>query len=158
MTDRRSRTARRAAWSLLAAAWTLAPIAAVGRAPEAQDAAGTLAAALDLYNRATINNDTRALASLVTDDYMLVNSDASVQDKVSYLADFLVPGFKIEPYRMESAFAKIEGSAALTGGTVRLRWTQDGRRHSRHLRASHFWVRQDDRWRLTYTQLTRVVD
>jgi ketosteroid isomerase-like protein len=118
--------------------------------------ADELARALDGYNRATISNDISSLAALVTDDYMLVNSDSSVQDKASYLADFSVPGFKIDPYRMENAFSRIHVDTALTGGTFRLRWTQEGRRQSRGLRASHFWVRQHGRWRLAYTQLTRL--
>lgn len=113
-------------------------------------------AALDLYHRATIGNDTRTLGALVTDDYMLVNSDSTVQGKDSYLADFAVPGFKIDPYRMEHAFTKIHAETALTGGTFRLRWTQAGRRQTRHLRAAHFWVRQHGRWRLAYSQLTRI--
>jgi ketosteroid isomerase-like protein len=125
-------------------------------APGTHQPADTLSAAVEAYDRATIGNDTRALAALVTDDYMLVNSDASVQDKASYLADFAVPGFKIDPYRMEPAFSRIHADTALTGGAFRLRWVQDGRRQSRRLRAVHFWVRRQGRWRLAYTQLTRV--
>lgn len=140
----------------LAAALAIAPaLAAPVGIPGLHPLAGDLAGALSAYNRATISNDTRTLAALVTDDYMLVNSDASVQDKASYLADFAVPGFKIDPYRMEHAFSRIHADTAWTGSTFQLRWAQEGRRHTRRLRAVHFWVRQHGRWRLAYTQLTR---
>jgi ketosteroid isomerase-like protein len=127
-----------------------------GAADEARLPGKELAAAVQAYDQATVRNDTRTLAELVSDDYMLVNSDASVQDKASYLADFAVPGFKIDPYRMEQAFFRIHRDAALTGGTLHLRWTQEGRRNSRRLRAAHLWVRHAGRWRLAYSQLTRV--
>lgn len=108
------------------------------------------------FDDATMRSDIAALAALVTDDYMLVNSDASVQDKPSYLADFRVPGFRIDPYVIEQPFHRLMGDAAVTGGLFQLRWTQDGRRQSRRLRVVHVWMRQDGRWRIAYTQLTRV--
>jgi ketosteroid isomerase-like protein len=108
------------------------------------------------YDQATMRSDIAALAALVTDDYMLVNSDASVQGKPSYLADFRVPGFRIDPYVIEQPFQRIIGDAALTGGLFQLGWTQDGRHQSRRLRVVHVWTRQGGRWRIAYTQLTRV--
>jgi ketosteroid isomerase-like protein len=124
--------------------------------PATVAAPSDLARAWSDYNRATINSDVPALAALVTDDYMLVNSDASVQDKKSYLADFKVPGFKLEPYEIEQPLQKIWGNTALTGGVFNLSWTQDGRHQSRRLRFAHVWTRKDGRWRIAYTQLTRV--
>lgn len=107
------------------------------------------------YDRATIDNDTDALGKLVTDDYLLVNSDTTVQGKQSYLADFKVPGFKIDPYVMEQPVFKDWGNVALTGGRLRLGWTQDGKHQSRLLRVAHLWVKDDGQWRITHTQLTR---
>jgi ketosteroid isomerase-like protein len=115
-----------------------------------------LARALDAYNEATIHKDTAALSALVTDDYVLVNSDTSVQDKRSYLADFAVPGFTLEPYVVEQPVYKVHGDAALTGGSFKLSWTQDGRHQTRRLRIAHFWVKSAGKWRIAYTQLTRV--
>ena len=117
-----------------------------------------LALALDAYNRATIHSDIKVLATIVTEDYMLVNSDSSVQDKRSYLADFAMPGFKLDPYLIEQPVARVVGAAALTGGIFRLGWTQDGRHQTRHLRIAHFWVKRGGHWRINYTQLTRIPD
>jgi ketosteroid isomerase-like protein len=115
-----------------------------------------LAEALDAYNRATIAKDTSSLSALVTDDYMLINSDSSVQDKASYLADFHMPDFTIEPYRIEDPFYRVEDKAALSSGVIDLAWMQDGRHQARRLRISHFWVKPDGRWRIAFTQLTRI--
>ena len=115
-----------------------------------------LARAWDSYNEATMHKDVETLSALVTDDYILVNSDTSVQDKASYLKDFAVPGFTLDPYVVEQRVYRVQGSAALTGGVFRLGWTLDGKHQERTLRIAHFWVRQGGRWRLAYTQLTRV--
>jgi ketosteroid isomerase-like protein len=119
---------------------------------------GNLALAVSRYHRATVAKDISALSEIVTDDYMLVNSDATIQGKDSYLADFRVPGFKIEPYLMKRVFTRTHKDTALTGGAFQLEWTQEGRRYSRRLQAAHWWVRKNGRWRLAYTQLTRVPD
>jgi ketosteroid isomerase-like protein len=142
---------------MLAAAVSLA-FAAVpaGAASTPTALPGDLARALDAYNRATIHKDTATLSALATDDYMLVNSDTSVQDKRSYLADFAVPGFSLDPYVIEQPVYKVRGDAALTGGSFKLSWTQDGRHQTRRLRIAHFWVKNDGKWRIAYTQLTRV--
>ncbi len=115
-----------------------------------------LARAVLEYDRATTRNDVQALAALVADDYLLVNSDSSLQNKQSYLADFKLPGFKVAPYVLAQPVYKVWRDAAMTGGRLSLRWTQDGRKHERLLRVVHVWAKQDGRWRLTYTQLTRV--
>ena len=115
-----------------------------------------LAKAIMEYEQATFRNDIVALGDLVADNYMLVNSDSTLQDKQSYLADFTVPGFKLDPYVMEETVLKFWGNIALTTGRLHLAWTQDGRRQNRLVRIAHVWAKDDGRWRLTYTQLTRV--
>lgn len=115
-----------------------------------------LAKAIRDYDEATVRNDIVALGRLVAEDYMLVNSDSTVQDKRSYLIDFTVPGFRIDPYVMEEPVLKIWGDTALSAGRLHLAWLQDGRRYDRLLRIAHVWTQDEGYWRLTYTQLTRV--
>jgi len=117
-----------------------------------------LAAALDDYNRSTIAKDIAALSKLVSDDYMLVNSDGSTQGKSSYLSDFKMAGFDIEPYAIENPYYRVENDAALTSWIMHLDWTQDGRRQSRNLRISHYWIQRDSKWQIAFTQLTRLPD
>ncbi len=117
-----------------------------------------LAKAIGEYDRATVSNDVAALAALVADDYMLVNSDSTLQDKQSYLEDFKVPGFKLDPYELQQQTLKRWSDTALLAGVVRLSWTLDGKREQRLLRIAHVWSLSDGRWRLAYTQLTRIPD
>ncbi|WP_046659573.1 nuclear transport factor 2 family protein [Lysobacter capsici] len=115
-----------------------------------------LAKAVADYDRAQVGNDVAVLARLVDDDYVLVNSNASVENKQQFPADFHLPGFKIEPYVLRERIQKVWGDGAVIGGLLDLSWTQDGRHHSRRLRVSYVWAKRDGRWMATYGQVTRV--
>ena len=141
-----------AAVSMMPAA-VLASQASTGAAMPAE-----LAAAVAEYRRATMDSDIAVLSALVADDFILVNSDSSLQAKPSYLADFRLPGFKIDRYVMEQPAHAVWGDTALVRGLLHLAWTQGGTKHARVLRIAHVWNRRDGRWRLAYTQLTRVPD
>lgn len=117
-----------------------------------------LVRALQAFDRAQVDADTAALARLVTEDYVLVNSDATVDLKPKYLSDFLLPGLKMDPYVIEQRIEKVLGDAAVITGVQRLSWTQDGTRQRRVLRIVHVWTRHDGHWRATHTQLTRIPD
>ena len=145
----------RRAFLMLAA---MAPAAAVASQASVGIAAmpAELAASVAAYRRATMRADIAALSALVADDYILVNSDSSLQAKASYLADFALPGFKIERYAMEQPAYAVWGNTALVRGLLHLAWTQHGSQHTRVLRIAHVWHKCDRRWRLAYTQLTRV--
>ncbi len=157
--DNRADLARR---TLLAMA-AMAPTLAAGMTSAAESVpTGTaglpsdLAKAVSDYDQATIRNDIAALGDLVAEDYVLVNSDATVQNKQQYLADFTLPGFRIDPDVMEQPVLKVWGNTALMAGLLHLSWTQDGRHQRRLLRIAHVWAKYDGHWRMTYTQLTRV--
>ena len=130
---------------------TMAVAAPAGQGAMPQDLARAVAA----YDAATVSNDVARLNAIVRDDYILVNSDMSVQGKASYLADFKVPGFKIDRYQLNDPILIVRADSALTGGSFHLSWTQGGRVFDRELRIVHFWVKDGTQWQLAYTQLTR---
>ena len=115
-----------------------------------------LAKTVEEYQNAQIHNDVVTLDRLVTDDFVLVNSDSSVQNKKSFLEDFNKPGFKMEPYVLKQKMEKVWGDAAVVGGIMLLKWTQDGKQQSRMLRIVYVWAKTDGHWQTTYAQLTRV--
>jgi ketosteroid isomerase-like protein len=115
-----------------------------------------LVKAIEAFDRAQVRADTATLAGLVTDDYVLVNSDATVDRKTKYLADFLLPGLRMDPYVIEQRIEKAWDGTAVVIGLQRLSWTQDGVRHRRVLRIVHVWTKRSGRWQATHTQLTRV--
>lgn len=108
------------------------------------------------YDQAQFHNDIPTLARLVSDDYVLVNSNATVEDKQQFLADFNLPGFKIDPYVLEQRVEKVWGDGAVIGGLVHLGWTQDGKHQTRVLRVAYVWMKRDGHWLATYAQVTRA--
>jgi len=115
-----------------------------------------LARAASDFDHAQFDNDITTLERLIADDYVLVNSDASVETKAQSIADFSVPGFKVDPYVMEEKVAIVWGDGAVLGGLVHLSWTQDGKHQTRLLRLAYVWTKRSGRWQTTYTQVTRV--
>ena len=115
-----------------------------------------LAKAAKNYDRATVDSDIQTLERLFADEYILVNSDASVENKQQAIADFRVPGFKIDPYVMTQAVEMAWDNGAVIGGVVQLSWTQDGKHQQRLIRIAHVWAKRRGTWQMTYTQVTRV--
>jgi ketosteroid isomerase-like protein len=145
----------------IATAAPMMPAASLASQPSQSSDAGTpaeLAEAVSAYRQATMRGDTATLSDLVADDYILINSDSSLQGKPSYLADFKLPGFKVDRYVVEQPVYKVWGDTALVRSLLHMGWTQDGKQHSRVLRIAHVWTRRDGHWQIAYTQLTRVPD
>ena len=115
-----------------------------------------LASAAKNYDRATVESDIATLERLFADEYVLVNSDASVENKQQAIADFRLPGFKIDPYVMTQPVEMAWDNGAVIGGVVQLSWTQDGKHQQRLIRIAHIWAKRHGTWQMTYTQVTRV--
>jgi hypothetical protein len=115
-----------------------------------------LANAVRTYDRATIDSDIPTLERLFADEYVLVNSDASVENKQQAIADFRMPGFRIDPYTMTRTVETVWDNGAVVSGVVRLSWTQDGKHQQRLIHIAHVWAKRRGAWQMTYTQVTRV--
>ena len=151
---------RLALLALTAAAVSLMPVALASQRSQAGDAGkpAELAEAVTAYRQATVRGDVTTLSNLVAHDYMLVNSDSSLQARQSYLDDFKLPGFKIDRYLVKQSAHEVWGDTALVRELVQLAWTQEGEQHRRELRIAHVWTKRDGHWQIAYTQLTRVPD
>jgi len=115
-----------------------------------------LAKAVKEFQEAEIHNDIATLERLVADDYVLVNSDSSVENKEQSLAPFRSSAFKIEPYVVQQPVEIVWNDGAVVGGLVNLSWTRDGKHETRLIRRAYIWARRKGRWQTTYTQVTRV--
>jgi ketosteroid isomerase-like protein len=137
--------------TVLAAAVLLAPGLAVA-APLPAD----LAAAAHAYDVAQVNGDRAALERLVADDYVLVNGAGQVQDKARLIADYVAPGFKLDPFTIEEPVEKLLGDTALLGGRVNMTGVDGGQRFALMVRFVDTWAKRDGQWRVVYSQVTRV--
>jgi len=115
-----------------------------------------LAAAAHAYDAAQVNGDGAALERLVADDYVLVNGAGQVQDKARLIADYVAPGFKLDPFTIEEPVEKVFGDTALLGGRVNMTGTDGGQRFALVVRFVDAWAKRDGQWRVVYSQVTRV--
>ena len=130
--------------------------AAAPRAAMAVPLPADLAAAAHAYDAAQVNGDRAALERLVADDYVLVNGAGQVQDKARLIADYVAPGFKLDPFTIEEPVEKVLGDTALLGGRVNMTGTDGGQRFAVVVRFVDTWARRDGQWRVVYSQVTRV--
>ena len=115
-----------------------------------------LAAAAHAYDAAQVNGDRTALERLVADDYVLVDGAGVVQSKAELIAGYVAPGFKLDPFVIEAPVEKVLGDTALLGGRVNMTGVDGGQRFALTVRFVDTWAKRDGRWRVVYSQVTRV--
>lgn len=127
-------------------AWASAAVAA--------DIPADLRKAVEDYDHAQVNADAAELRRLVADDYVLVNSTGKVQNKSELIADYLAPGYRIEPFTVLEPVEKVWGDGAVMGGLVHLKGTSEGKPFAVTLRFADVWAKQNGRWQVVYSQVT----
>ena len=118
------------------------------------DVPSDLRKAVEDYDHAQVNADAAELRRLVADDYVLVNSSGKVQNKSELIADYLAPGYKIEPFTVLEPVEKVWGDGAVMGGLVHLKGTSEGKPFTVTLRFADVWARRQGRWQVVYSQVT----
>lgn len=115
-----------------------------------------LAKAAHDYDRAQVTSDRAELERLIADDYLLHNSQGKVQDKKSFIADQVAPGYKLEPFKVEEPVEKVMGDTAILGGVARAKGTAGGEAFDVRLRFIDVWRKRDGVWRVVFSQATRA--
>ncbi|TAJ68959.1 MAG: nuclear transport factor 2 family protein [Phenylobacterium sp.] len=115
-----------------------------------------LAKAAHDYDRAQVASDKAELERLIADDYVLHNSGGQVQDKKSFIADQVAPGYKLEPFVVEEKVEKVMGTAAILGGVARAKGTSGGEPYDVKLRFIDVWQKRGGKWVVVMSQATRV--
>ena len=139
--------------SILSAVALLAmPIAA---APSAEMPAD-LQAAAHAFDEAQMHNDGAALARLLADDYLLVNSSGALETRADFIHDYTAPGFTLEPFTIEQPVEKIWADGAVLGGIATLKGMSEGKPYEARLRFADIWAKRGGRWQVVYTQVNRA--
>jgi len=115
-----------------------------------------LAKAAHDYDQAQVRSDRAELERLIAPDYLLHNSQGQVQDKKSFIADQIAPGYRLEPFTVEEPVEKVMGTTAILGGVARARGTSGGQSYDVRLRFIDVWEKRNGRWQVVFSQATRV--
>jgi ketosteroid isomerase-like protein len=110
--------------------------------------------AVEDYDHAQVNADGAELRRLVADDYVLVNSGGKVQSKSELIADYLTPGYRIEPFKVLEPIENAWNDGAVMGGLVHLKGTSEGKPFAVTLRFADIWARRNGKWQVVYTHVS----
>lgn len=125
-------------------------------APNAPAMTEALAAAAAAYEEAQITGDAVTLERLIADDYQLVGSDGSRDDKAGLIAFWTADGFDPAPITVVEPVEHVWTDGAALGGTVTLSGAMGGESFSTTIRYIDIWALRDGEWRVIYGQTTRV--
>jgi ketosteroid isomerase-like protein len=120
----------------------------------AADIPSDLRKAVEDYDHAQVKADGAELRRLVADDYVLVNSSGKVQSKSELIADYLAPGYKIEPFQVLEPVEKAWRDGAVMGGLVHLKGTSEGKPFAVTLRFADIWAKRNGKWQVIYTHVS----
>lgn len=120
----------------------------------AADIPADLRKAVEDYDHAQVKADGPELRRLIADDYVLVNSSGRVQNKAQLIADYLAPGYKIEPYTVLQPIEKAWSDGAVMGGLVNLKGVMDGKPFAITLRFADIWAKRNGKWQVIYTHVS----
>ena len=113
-----------------------------------------LAKAVKDYDEAQVHGNKAELERLVANDYTLVNSRGVVQDKAQLIADYVAPGYKLEPYVVREPVEKVWNDGAVMGGVATLKGVDGGKPFSVTLRFADIWAKRDGKWQVIYTHVS----
>jgi len=116
-----------------------------------------LAKAAIAFDRAQVKGDGAALKDLLADDYLLINSQDQRETKAQFIADYIAPGFRMDPFTIDDQVIKVWTDGAILGGAVTATGMSDGKPYSIRLRFTDVWAKRGGKWRVIFTHANRVV-
>lgn len=114
-----------------------------------QSAEGARVLALDnSWNRALETNDTKALDLLLSDSFVSIDIDGSMQTKGEFLASLKAPGYEAPAQAVtEQSKVDVYGDAAIVIGVYRTQSMRKGKSVIRRERFLDTWVNVNHTWK-----------
>ncbi|WP_029919996.1 nuclear transport factor 2 family protein [Nevskia soli] len=119
-------------------------------------AGNVLDAQRNLFYRALIAMDLELLASVYSDDYMLVRADGTVLDKQDVLDDLKRGSLRFKSIELFDERIRICGDHAILTGESRVVSTRSGKELSLHFRLVALWIQSSPALQLAYFQSTTI--
>lgn len=107
------------------------------------------------FERAVADNDVDAIDGLLADDWIIVGPDGGITEKARFLG--VIKSGALSHESMESADLRVRlyGNTAVVTGLTTTKGKFSGQDFTSCERATDIFVKQDDRWKCIFTQLTR---
>ncbi|HET6431787.1 nuclear transport factor 2 family protein [Dyella sp.] len=136
-------------------ALAVAPAARTATAPH-PSLPPALAEAVAAFDQAQIRADGAALERMLAADYVLFNSQGTVENKRDFIRDYTAPGFSLKPFTVEQEVVRQWPGGALLGGVAVLEGTSGGKAFRVRLRFADIWCLRDGHWQVIHTSAMRM--
>ena len=130
---------------------------------EAQDTSGSddgLSAKVlsleQLWNQAEVAQDTHSLNQLLSDTFIFVDVDGSLQNKAQFLASVTGRSEHIDSIRSESMLSRVHGDTVIVTGTYHEKGTLNGKTYYHHGRFTDTWIKDGSAWLCAASQSTLI--
>jgi ketosteroid isomerase-like protein len=105
-----------------------------------------------------VSNDADAVGPFLADDWVMVGPDGRIIDKSRFLEVIKSGVLSHEMMESDDLTVRLYGSTAIVTALTVSKGKFMGQDFASCERATDIFVRQDDRWRCVFTQLTRSTD
>lgn len=123
----------------------------------AQEATKSSILALDKqWSDAIVKGDTATLDKLLTDDLVYAHATGIVDTKASYIAKIKERRQVYKSFERRNPVVNLYKDSAVTFSWVRVTGTNQSGAFDDKIMLIHFWVKQNNAWRLAAHQTTKV--
>ena len=108
------------------------------------------------FTQAVAANDVGAIGRFVADDWVIVDADGSVIDRLRFISAIESGALTHESMESTDVAVRVHGDTAVATGVTTSKGQFMGQSFTTRERATDVLVRLDGRWLCVFSQLTRV--
>jgi len=109
-----------------------------------------------LWNQAEVAQDTHSLNQLLSDTFIFVDVDGSLQNKTQFLASVTGRSEHIDSIRSESMLSHVHGDTVIVTGVYHEKGTLNGKAYYHHGRFTDTWIKDGSAWLCAASQSTLI--
>jgi ketosteroid isomerase-like protein len=105
---------------------------------------------------ATLNGDSDAVASMMTDDLTFTHANAVVETKAQFVDALKTRRLSYKALTNEDRQVRVHGGTGVVSGTCRILVDASGTEIDIRVRFTELWVKEGERWRMMLWHATQV--
>ena len=110
------------------------------------------------FAEAIVNNDLEGIGRLVTDDWIIVDSNGEIVDRARFFEVIKSGALTHDTMKSEDFRVRVYGESAVVTAITSTTGKFMGQEFSTRERATDFFVKGDGRWQCVLTHLTRFAE
>jgi ketosteroid isomerase-like protein len=108
------------------------------------------------WNQAIIKNDADAIGRFVSDDWVIIDPEGNVIEKMRFLGVIKAGDLTHESMEFEDLRVRVYGDTAVITAQAKSKGKYKGQAFNTHERSTSVYAKKDGRWQCVITQLTPI--